>query len=85
MSQISSAADDTFALGDFNLDSFGHASAFDQPLDMDGGAFLASEFEALAKDSAAFGSFEYSKPQLAGQDPYLSAFMSSLHSSTYTI
>jgi len=83
MSQLSSAADDTFSLANFDLDSFDHASAFDRPLDMDGGAFLASEFESLSKDSAAFGS--YSKPQLAGQDLDFSAFMSSLHASTYTI
>jgi hypothetical protein len=90
MSNVSSATDDTFALSNFTLDSFDHAavSAFDRPLDMDSGAFLASPFEPLAKDNSAFshhGSFEHSKPQLAVQDLDFSAFMSSLHSSTYTI
>lgn len=79
MSSVSSATDDSFALGNFTLDSFDHAavSAFDQPLDMDGGAFLASQFEPLAKDSAMFnhGPFEHSKPQLAVQDLDFSAFM----------
>lgn len=90
MSHVSSATDDSFALGNFVLDSFDHAtaSAFDQrPLDMDGRAYLATQFEPLTKDNSAFthGSFEHSKSQLAMQDLEFYKFMTSLNSSAYTI
>jgi hypothetical protein len=76
--------EDTFAMADFNLDAFDHPTFTHQPLDMTHSAFLSSEFEALSKEPA-FGSLDQSKPQLAGQDVDFSAFMSSLHSSNYTI
>ena len=66
------------------MESFDHTtSSFERPLvDMDGGAFLSSEFDSLAKGASHFGTIEHSKPQLAGQDLDFSAFMSSLQ---YTV
>jgi len=73
--------EDTFPMSDFNLESFDQPTSFNsQPLDMNHSAFLSADFDVLSKEST-FGALDQSKPQLAGQDPYFSAFMQSLQAS----
>jgi hypothetical protein len=75
--------EDTFAMDGYNLKMFENPGSFGRrPLDMDSGAFLSADFEALSTEPA-FRALDYSTPQLGVPDSELSAFMSAIHQHKY--